>query len=125
VHRDAWRQGRGAGCARVVARNQAYERAAKRSNVRFLAIDDYRIFRDVGLGGLTADGRERPGARDRNGARNALFAELLVTTGLRLEEASFLLAFEVEGLMSGISRSRQTWLILPSALTKGTEGDAS
>ena len=28
-------------------------------------------FRDVGLRGLTADGAERPGARDRNGARNA------------------------------------------------------
>jgi site-specific recombinase XerD len=122
VHRDAWRRGHGAGRACVLARNQAYERAAKRSNVRFLAIDDYRIFRDVGLRGLTVDGRERPGARDRNGARNALFAEFLVTTGLRLEEASFLLAFEVEGLMSGISRSRQTWFILPSALTKGDRG---
>jgi integrase len=51
-------------------------------------MDDYRIFRDVGLRGLALDGTERPGARDRNGLRNALFADLLVTTGLRLEEAS-------------------------------------
>jgi hypothetical protein len=67
-----------------VARNQAYEHAAKRSDVRFLALEDYGVFRDVGVRGLTADGIERPGARDRNGLRNALFAELLVTTGLPL-----------------------------------------
>src|SRR3546814_15399641 len=55
----------------------------------------FRSFREVGLRGLTVEGTERPGARDRNGARNALFADLLVTTGLRLEEASHLLAAEI------------------------------
>ena len=45
---------------------------------------------------LTVDGGERAGARDRNGSRNALFADLLITTGLRLEEASSLLAVEIE-----------------------------
>ncbi|WP_436430938.1 hypothetical protein, partial [Enterococcus faecium] len=78
--------------AAIAGRNDAYERAARRSDVHFIDLTDYRAFREVGLRGLTVEGTERPGARDRNGARNALFADLLVTTGLRLEEASFLLA---------------------------------
>jgi integrase len=67
--------------------------------VRFVDLPAYHVFRDVGLRGLTVEGAERPGARDRNGARNALFADLLVTTGLRLEEASFLLAAEIPAAM--------------------------
>src|SRR3546814_12982365 len=72
----------------IAARNDAYERVARRSDVRFVTMDDYHIFREVGLRGLTPDGTERPGASDRNGLRNALFAELPVTTGLRSDEAS-------------------------------------
>lgn len=122
THRDAWRRGHGGRRAHITARNDAYERAAKRSDVRFISLEDYRAFRDVGLRGLTIDGAERPGARGRNGARNALFAELLVTTGLRLEEASFLLASELATLLPPPSRSRQAWLELPPALTKGDRG---
>src|SRR5208337_3806337 len=100
----------------------SYERAAKRSDVRFVSLEDYRVFRDVGLRGLDVDGAERPGARDRNGARNALFAELLVTTGLRLSEASFLLASELADLAHNAARGRQARFELPSALTKGERG---
>lgn len=123
THRDARRSGHGGSGrrARITVRNEAYERAAKRSDVRFISLEDYRAFRDVGLRGLTVDGAERPGARDRNGTRNALFAELLLTTGLRLEEASFLLASELAALFLP-SRSRQAWLELPAALTKGDRG---
>src|SRR5271165_6922220 len=106
----------------VAARNDSYERAAKRSDVRFVSLEDYRVFRDVGLRGLDVDGAERPGARDRNGARNALFAELLVTTGLRLSEASFLLASELADLAHNAARGRQARFELPSALTKGERG---
>ncbi len=83
TYRDVWRR-LPSGRARTinVTRNQAYERAAKRSDVKFITIEDYRRFRDVGLRGLALDGNERPGARDRNGSRNALFADLLITTGL-------------------------------------------
>jgi site-specific recombinase XerD len=122
THRDVWHRGHGGRRARVAARNDAFERAAKRSDVRFISLEDYRAFRDVGLRGLTVDGAERPGARDRNGARNALFAELLVTTGLRLEEASFLLGFELAAPIPDTSRRRQAWLELPPALTKGDRG---
>src|SRR3546814_2245730 len=90
--------------------------------VRFVTMDDYRIFRDVGLRGLALDGTERPGARDRNGLRNALFADLLVTTGLRLEEASGLLADELAAIDHDHDQAQQLWLPLPPPLTKGDRG---
>src|SRR3546814_1136157 len=93
-----------------VCSSDLYERAAKRSDVRFVTMDDYRIFREVGLRGLTPDGAERPGARDRNGLRNALFADLLVTTGLRLEEASGLLAHELAAIDHDHDQAQQLWL---------------
>ncbi|WP_312030531.1 site-specific integrase [Methylosinus sp. H3A] len=121
MHRDEWRRGQGPRRVRVIARNEAYERAAKRMDVRFISLEDYRVFRDVGLRGLTAAGAERPGARDRNSTRNALFAELLLTTGMRLEEASFLLAAEISDSAQA-TRGGQGWFELPPALTKGDRG---
>ena len=122
THRIVWRQGHDGRRARMASRNETYERAAKRSDVRFITLEDYRAFRDLGLRGLTVAGAERLGARDRNGIRNALFAELLVTTGLRLEEASFLLASEIAALERRGAGDRQAWLNLPSGLTKGERG---
>ncbi|WP_315860436.1 site-specific integrase [Rhizobium leguminosarum] len=118
-HREVWRRNRRRGHGQVVARNDAFEGRVKRSDIRFVTLEDFRRFRDVGLRGLNPDGAERPGARDRNGLRNALFAEMLVVTGLRLEEASFLLASEVDALPVPGSSIRQTWFNLPAGLTKG------
>jgi len=122
THRTVWRRGYGGRRAHMAARNNAYEQAARPSGVNFVTLDDYRLFRDVGLRGLLPGGLERPGARDRNGMRNSIFAELLVTTGLRLEEASFLLACELSALNSHAASDRQAWLKLPDALTKGNRG---
>lgn len=121
THRTIWRRGHGGRRGELASRNEAYERAAKRSDVRFVELDAFRTFCDVGLRGLSAEGLARPGARDRNGARNALFAELLVTTGLRLEEASFLLASELSIALRSAT-VRQHRLRLPAALTKGERG---
>ncbi len=120
THRQVWRRSYGGRRAAIAGRNEAYERAARRSDVRFVDLADYQAFRDVGLRGLTVEGAERPGARDRNGARNALFADLLVTTGLRLEEASFLLAAEIP--VGDARAERQRRVELPAALTKGDRG---
>ena len=120
--RAVWRPAHGSQRGMIAARNDAYERAAKRSDVRFVTMDDYRIFRDVGLRGLAPDGGERPGARDRNGLRNALFADLLVTTGLRLEEASGLLTAELAAIDHDDGQTGQLWLRLPPPLTKGDRG---
>jgi len=120
THRSVWRQGYGGRRAQITARNDAYEPAARRADVSFVTLDDYRVFRDVGLRGLMPDGGARPGARDRNGIRNALFSDIVVTTGLRLEEASFLFASD----LAAVDRrtARQVWLDLPDALTKGDRG---
>ena len=120
--RAVWRPAQGSRRGMIVARNDAYERVAKRSDVRFVTMDDYHLFREVGLRSLTPDGTDRPGARDRNGLRNALFADLLVTTGLRLEEASGLLATELAALDRDGDRTQQLWLPLPPPLTKGDRG---
>lgn len=120
--RAVWRPTHGSRRGMIAARNDAYERAAKRSDVRFVTMDDYRIFREVGLRGLAPDGAERRGARDRNGLRNALFADLLVTTGLRLEEASGLLATELTAIDRDDGQAVQLWLRLPPPLTKGDRG---
>lgn len=124
TYRDVWRRmPSGRGRTITVTRNQAYERAAKRSDVKFITIEDYRRFRDVGLQGLAVDGSDRPGARDRNGSRNALFADLLITTGLRLEEASSLLAVEIEdAIRASADGDKQVGFRLPAALTKGDKG---
>lgn len=119
-HRSVWRQAYGGRRAQIAARNEAYEPAARRADVSFVTLEDYRIFRDVGLRAHLPEGGPRPGARDRNGIRNALFSDLLVTTGLRLEEASFLFASDLA--VRDQHTGRQVWLDLPDALTKGDRG---
>ena len=76
---------------------QAREPAARRGNLRYLDLERYIQFRDIGLRGSDADGGEAAG-RGRHGERNALFAEILVTTGLRLQEAASLLVVEIPRL---------------------------
>ncbi|MGW8982349.1 tyrosine-type recombinase/integrase [Streptomyces parvus] len=69
--------------------------------IRFLPYEDYLLWRDVGLRGFLPDGGRDPKWRGRNGERNALFADLLVCTGMRLTEASCLLVPEVPPLARG------------------------
>ena len=122
THRSIWRRGYGGRGAQMVGRNDAYEPGARATDVTFITLADYRIFRDVGLRGLLPGGEQRPGARDRNGIRNALFADILVTTGLRLEEASFLFASDLTSLDRSDGETRHLWLDLPDSLTKGNRG---
>jgi site-specific recombinase XerD len=124
TYRDVWRRfPSGHGRTITVTRNQAYEHAAKRTDVKFITIEDYRHFRDVGLLGLAFGGNERPGARDRNGTRNALFADLLITTGIRLEEASSLLTVEIEdAVRASADADKQVAFRLSAGLTKGDKG---
>lgn len=122
-YRQVWKRAYGAGQRAAIAMNASYERAVKRSDMRFLMLHDFHRFRDVGLLGLQADGRPRIGARDRNGIRNALFAELLIATGLRLEEGSSLLVTEIrEAIEAAKPGERQLPFRLPGGLTKGNKG---
>jgi site-specific recombinase XerD len=76
-------------------RNNALAKVGSRDGVKCITLEDYLVFRDVGLLGLLPDGSIDPDFRGRNVLRNAAFAELLVTTGVRLEEGASILKAEV------------------------------
>jgi site-specific recombinase XerD len=69
--------------------------------VDFLAFEDYLLWRDVGLRGQLPSGEPDPSWRGRHGERNAAFADLVVGTGMRLQEASSLLVTEVPSAING------------------------
>ena len=80
------------------------EKNARSSRDRWLTPMEYAFWRDVGFRGYgsmsDATGRlvpglPAPGARARNTARNAAFADYALTTGLRLTELGSLLTFEL------------------------------
>ena len=101
----------------AVTTNRARERAARRHDTRYIDLGRYLLFREVGLRGRLPDGSEDATWRGRNGERNALFAELLVTTGLRLTEAGSLLLSELPRLTDPESRSVP--FDLPGPIAKG------
>ena len=102
--------------------------------VKFVAFEDYLLWRDVGLRGRFPDGRPDPSWRGRHDERNALFADLLIYTGMRLCEASCLLAPELPGERAAASglgaihlgpavtkRSRARTVFAPSRLVRALE----
>ena len=76
-------------------RNLARARVADTAPVRFLTVEQYLFFRDVGLYGMSPEGRRDPSFSGEQAFRNKLFADLLVTTGLRLGEAAALTRIEI------------------------------
>src|SRR5215470_10527570 len=98
---------------------RAREPGARRSDLRFVSLDHFLLFRDVGLRGRDPDGCEDSLWRRRHGERNALFAELLVTTGLRLEEAASLLVTEMPAPDRMHAKQRSLSFRLPAAIAKG------
>ena len=103
--------------------NCAREKGARKGDTRFLDLDRYKLFRDVGLRGRLTDGREDPAWRGRNGERNALFAELLITTGLRLQEASSLMVVELPDMAVLSSQTAKSVAFrLAAATAKGARG---
>ncbi|MGX1513815.1 site-specific recombinase XerD [Streptomyces collinus] len=77
---------------------------ARSSNVKWLTPRAYRMWRDVGLRGYTADGRRDPSFRGRNDDRNAAYSDLLFSSGMRLSEGGSLLTFEVPALEESMKR---------------------
>ncbi len=98
----------------LVQQNTALERAAHHQDTKFLTMDAYLFFRDVGLRGRLPNGAEDSTFCGRNGERNATFAELLVTTGLRLTEANSLVLPELPEIREPEPKS------VPFALTSST-----
>ncbi|MDQ6945744.1 MAG: tyrosine-type recombinase/integrase [Actinomycetota bacterium] len=85
--------------------------------IRFLPFEDYLLWRDVGLRGELPDGRADPGWRGRHPERNAMFADLLVHTGMRLVEGASLLVAEVPAASGGPGAVH-----LSAAVTKRNKG---
>ena len=84
--------------------------------VKFVSFEDYLLWRDVGLRGRLPDGRPDPSWRGRHDERNALFADLLIYTGMRLGEASCLLVPELPGVRAAASGLGS--IFLGAAVTK-------
>lgn len=82
-----------------VQRNLARERGASEGDLRYVSLEQYLVFRDVGLRGLTGvNGAADPSFKGRQGERNGAYADLLIMTGLRREEGGSFLAREVPDL---------------------------
>lgn len=82
----------------VVEVAQARARDVRSSNVKWLTPRAFRLWRDVGLRGYTAEGRRDASWRGRHDDRNAAFADLLYSSGLRRTEAGSLLTIELPAL---------------------------
>lgn len=117
-YRTIWHRDTDTGRSVALAQNDAYENETDARVVQFVPADEFVVFRDVGLRGVNADGTPREGARDRNGGRNAIFADMLFATGLRLSEGTHLFAFEIRQLVERAAGRKQVRTTLPDGLTK-------
>ncbi|GIF01535.1 site-specific integrase [Paractinoplanes rishiriensis] len=79
-------------------------REVRSSNVKWLTPRAYRLWRDVGLRGYAADSRRDPSWHGRNDDRNAAYADLLFSSGLRRAEGASLLTIEVPTLVEATHR---------------------
>ena len=87
-----------AGTGREVRVNLAVRRTPRpHVTIKYLEPGFTRLFLN-GLRGLVPDGGPDDGYRGRELARNAAIGELALSTGLRLQEFSCLLAWEVPAL---------------------------
>ena len=117
AYREGWARGSD-GVVRSVRRNLAKERAGRpHATLRWLESDRLALFLSVGLGGLLPDGSEDPAFTGRNAARNRAFGELLAASGLRAQEASYLLVHELPAATG--PRDRLLALNVPAAIAKG------
>lgn len=101
-------------------RNSYREAGARQHDMRYVGLDHFFSFRDIGLRGRQPDGRDTPDWRGRQSERDALFAELLVCTGLRLQEATSLLLADLPRHDDpALGADRSCPVRLPAAICKG------
>lgn len=99
-------------------RNSALKKGANRENVGFLTIAQYQQFRDVGIRGIDGTASSDSLPRVLTGNRNHVFSELLVTTGLRLQESTYLCVNELPTRDTNQSVKARP-MIVSSSLGKG------
>lgn len=88
--------------------------------VRSVSLSRYRQFRDVGMRGLLPDGRRDRRFRGTNVERNVAFADLLLTTGMRVGEATATTAWELPRLLP--APTARTSFDLSAAVVKNRRG---
>jgi site-specific recombinase XerD len=89
---------------------------ARAERIQWFPAASYRQWRDIGVRGYRCDGLADPAFRGRWAARNAVFCDLMVRTGLRLAEQASLTVFEVP-LDRSIAGYLKFWLA--PAIAKG------
>lgn len=119
------------GATYVVRRNLAADRTKRHVSIRWLELDFLKLFLDVGLGGMGSDGADDPAFRGREAARNVAAGHLAAASGLRAQEFSNLLIWElptsdtsepvvplaVPGVIAKGGKPRSTW-VTPAALDR-------
>jgi integrase len=106
---------------RLRRRNLATERDGRPSaTIRWLETDYLELFLSTGLGGRLADGGADVSFRGREAARNAAVGRLAAGSGLRSQEFSHLLVWELPSppLNDG---EAVVAMAVPAAVTKGTK----
>ena len=107
-----------AGTGREVRVNLAVRRTPRpHVTIKYLEPGFTRLFLN-GLRGLVPDGGPDDGYRGRELARNAAIGELALSTGLRLQEFSCLLAWEVPALPREMTEAPIPFPV-PAGVTKG------
>ena len=107
-----------AGTGREVRVNLAVRRTPKpHVTIKYLEPDFVGLFRK-GLRGLAPDGSDDPGFAGREMARNAAIGDLALSTGLRLQEFSYLLPWEIPALPPSPTGVPVPFPV-PSGVTKG------
>ncbi|MFF5297893.1 integrase [Streptomyces sp. NPDC013161] len=100
-----------------VPASYAHDEAGTR--IEWLPAPSYRRWRDVGVRGYDAQGLPREHFRGRWASRNAAFTDMLVRTGMRLEEQGTLLKSEIP-LGEGPAGYSKFWL--PKSIAKRESG---
>jgi hypothetical protein len=101
-----------AGTGREVKVNLAVRRTPKpHVTIKYLEPDFTELFR-CGLRGPAPDGTRDTGFHRRESARNAAVGDLALSTGLRLQEFTYLLPWEIPALPPGptaVNGARRSW----------------
>ncbi|QIS23531.1 tyrosine-type recombinase/integrase [Nocardia terpenica] len=106
------------GVVREVRANAAARRVAKpHVSIKYLEADFADMFR-LALRGLDPDSNPHKGFHGRELARNAAMGELVLASGLRLQEFTYLLVYEIPALSATPSRMPVAFPV-PDAVTKG------
>lgn len=94
-------------------------RDRRRPDTRWFPPETYRRWRDVGVRGYGSAGIPASSFKGRNASRNAAFCDLMIRTGLRLEEQVSLTVFDLPD-PNALTAMRP--MRLPAAVAKGGSG---